>query len=371
MKPFEVAIFVVAALFAALGWPRSAHAHDPFEITSDARVAADRLELDVTMARTTALSVCGETELEACTRTLYVVKAAGQELAPLSARVQWSPENDLEVRLTYPPPASGNLSFDALYLQRLPDPTYGVALTVTGRGRFLGQALLRAEAPTFAVDVPAARPTVAEPGPAARPAPTPKFTEYLVLGLRHVLGGFDHLLFLFGLLAVCRRWGQALGIVTCFTLAHSLSLALATFGLLVPPSSWVEPVIAASIVFVGVQNLLSPEQPQGRWLVTLGFGLIHGFGFAGALRELGLGSGFAIAPALLAFNLGIELGQLVVLALVLPILWRLRSVNLFDRYGARALSLLVAAAGLFWFVERLVPATVTPSKSAALAQRAE
>jgi hydrogenase/urease accessory protein HupE len=143
--------------------------------------------------------------------------------------------------------------------------------------------------------------------------------------------------------------------VTCFTLAHSLTLALATFNLVHLPSRFVEGAIAASIFFVGAENLFRRgEEPRGRWAVTFGFGLIHGFGFASVLRDLGLGADRSVIGPLFSFNLGVELGQIAVAAIVLPLIWRLRQVKKFVDRGVPALSIAVAAAGLFWLLQRTV-----------------
>jgi hydrogenase/urease accessory protein HupE len=145
-------------------------------------------------------------------------------------------------------------------------------------------------------------------------------------------------------------------IVTCFTLAHSLTLALATLDLVHVPARWVEPLIAASIVFVGVENLFRRgEEPPGRWALTFGFGLIHGFGFASVLRDLGVGGGGrGLLMPLFSFNLGVELGQVVIAAVVLPLVWRWRKNEKFVARGVPALSGAVALMGLYWLLERTV-----------------
>jgi len=144
--------------------------------------------------------------------------------------------------------------------------------------------------------------------------------------------------------------------VSCFTLAHSLTLALATFNVVNLPSRWVEAAIAASIVYVGLENLLRRgSEPRGRWLLTFAFGLIHGFGFASVLRDLGVGRGAqGIAMPLFTFNLGVEIGQVIVAAAVLPLLWQARKHDGFVRRGVPALSSLVALAGLIWLAQRTV-----------------
>ncbi len=185
---------------------------------------------------------------------------------------------------------------------------------------------------------------------------TSTFWSFLKLGIEHIWTGYDHLLFLFALLVVCRSFKSIVAIITCFTLAHSTTLALATLNLVNLPSRFTEAAIAASIVFVGVENLVRRgEEPKGRWALTFVFGLVHGFGFASVLRELGVGDhGASILMPLFTFNAGVEVGQIAIAAIVLPLVWRLRKNEKFLRVGVPALSAIVSLAGLYWFLERAV-----------------
>jgi hydrogenase/urease accessory protein HupE len=172
----------------------------------------------------------------------------------------------------------------------------------------------------------------------------------VTLGVEHILTGFDHLVFLLGLLLVGGRLRTLLGIVTAFTVAHSLTLAAAATGLLTPPPALVEAAIAGSILYVGLENFFVRE-PRHRWRLTFVFGLVHGFGFAGALAEIGLKD--HLVPTLLGFNLGVEAGQLAVLAVALPLLMWARRSEGFRLHGVRLASLAVALAGGLWLVERV------------------
>jgi hydrogenase/urease accessory protein HupE len=184
---------------------------------------------------------------------------------------------------------------------------------------------------------------------------TDAFANFLVLlGLKHILTGYDHLLFLFGLLVVARGFFSSLSIITSFTIAHSITLAAATFNLAQIPSRIVEPLIAASIVYVGIENLLRSDVRKARQLVTFGFGLIHGFGFASVLREMDIGAGNGgVAMPLLSFNVRVELGQIMVAAVALPIIWKLRTSPVFIARWAPACSAAVVLLGSFWFVQRV------------------
>ena len=177
--------------------------------------------------------------------------------------------------------------------------------------------------------------------------------KFVPSGMRHILIGPDHLLFLLGLLLLGGTAKQLLFVVTAFTVAHSITLSLAGLNVLNPSPQIVEPIIALSIVYVGVDNLMARGGKDVRVWIALLFGLIHGFGFAGVLREMGLPSG-ALGWSLFSFNLGVEFGQLLVVVVVAGILVaiRSRSAVMGDRI-AIAGSVMVIVAGTFWFVERV------------------
>jgi hypothetical protein len=171
------------------------------------------------------------------------------------------------------------------------------------------------------------------------------------LGIIHIVTGYDHLVFLFGLIVVGGRLRSTILALTAFTFAHSITLGLSALGIWSPGPSIVEPAIALSIAYVGIENWFVKTSDR-RWLITFPFGLVHGFGFAGALREIALPAG-QVPVALAAFNGGVEVGQLLVLAVVLPGLLLLRRQLWFAHYGVRFASGLVAIAGGVWFVARI------------------
>ena len=177
--------------------------------------------------------------------------------------------------------------------------------------------------------------------------------KFVPSGMHHILIGPDHLLFLLGLLLLGGTVRQLLFVVTAFTVAHSITLSLAVLNVLNPSPQIVEPIIALSIVYVGVDNLMARGGKDVRVWIALLFGLIHGFGFAGVLREMGLPTG-ALGWSLFSFNLGVEFGQLLVVIVVAGILAaiRSRSVVMGDRIAVAG-SVMVIIAGTFWFVERV------------------
>ena len=202
------------------------------------------------------------------------------------------------------------------------------------------------------------------------------FTSYLREGIRHIWIGIDHILFLLSLLLpavlVWRHGGgrwqpvehgrdavwDVLRIVTAFTLAHSITLTVATLGWLRPPSRLVESVIAASVVVAALNNL-RPLVHERRWLVAFGFGLVHGFGFASVLADLGLPRG-ALALALLGFNLGVEVGQLAIVAAFLPPAYALRRTGFYRRTVFVGGSLAVAVLAAAWLIERAFGVALLP-----------
>lgn len=176
---------------------------------------------------------------------------------------------------------------------------------------------------------------------------------FIPSGVHHILIGPDHLLFLIGLLLLGGTWVALVKIVTAFTLGHSLTLSLAALNIITPSSRIIEPAIALSIIFVGADNLVRGSGRDVRAWVALVFGLVHGFGFANVLREFGLPAE-ALGWSLFSFNLGVEIGQLAVVMLVTTALATIRRRS--DAVGYRvawAGSLVVIAAGAYWFVERV------------------
>jgi hydrogenase/urease accessory protein HupE len=183
-------------------------------------------------------------------------------------------------------------------------------------------------------------------------SPGGEWIEWLELGVEHVLLGFDHLAFLLGLLLVTGIDRRVLLTVTAFTIAHSATLALATLGWVELAPAPVEAAIASSVVLVA-REALHREQTFTRrapWLVALAFGLVHGLGFAGAIREIGVPDG-SVATALLSFNAGVELGQLGVVAIAALIVWAAR-----ERLNElrRPLCYALGALGAWWTIERTI-----------------
>jgi hypothetical protein len=196
--------------------------------------------------------------------------------------------------------------------------------------------------------------------------------SYFIQGVWHIWIGIDHVLFLLSLLlpaVLVWRAGHwhpvgrfrdsfwdVFRIVTSFTVAHSITLSAAALGVVSLPSRWVESAIAASVLLAALNNV-SPLVHRRRWAVAFGFGLIHGFGFAGVLSGLGLPQG-ALALALVGFNLGVEAGQLVIVAAFLPFAFRLRGGWVYRRLILVGGSATVAALATLWLIERAFEVTL-------------
>ena len=177
---------------------------------------------------------------------------------------------------------------------------------------------------------------------------------YLKLGYTHILPqGFDHILFVCGLCLLSTKVSTILWQATAFTVAHSITLALSMQNIIVAPSAVVEPIIALSILFIAVENLLLTELKPWRVLVVFMFGLIHGMGFASSLNEIGLPRN-KFFTSILSFNVGVELGQItVILAMFAFIIIPLRNIKNYRKRVVYPLSILIGLIALYWTIERV------------------
>lgn len=179
--------------------------------------------------------------------------------------------------------------------------------------------------------------------------------RFVDLGFFHILDGTDHLLFLLCLVIPFRRLGALIPVVTAFTIAHSVTLIASAYNL-APNFLWfpplIETLIAISIVYMALENIAGGSSLQRRWMMAFGFGLVHGFGFSFALRESLQFAGKHLLTSLLSFNVGVELGQLLVLVLLIPVLQHFFRYAVAERMGTIILSALVAHTGWHWMLER-------------------
>jgi hydrogenase/urease accessory protein HupE len=354
----------LALLFSLLPFQQIT-AHDPGLSSFAIRQRAEGVEATLTLAEKDAAQLTeldddhdgsvtqlefarSRSQLEAAVAKQLFVAADDKVLTVQSIRSHLDEKNNVEVDLDFAPVGFSRLEIRSNLITSLPLGHRQYLQVQNSAGANVFEGLLSAAANRASAEFAVANAPVT-----AREAFS-SFGNFLILGVKHILTGYDHLLFLFGLLVVVRGLVSSLSIITSFTIAHSITLAAATFNLAQIPSRIVEPLIAASIVFVGVENLLRGGVPKARQVVTFGFGLIHGFGFASVLREMGIGAGpGGVALPLLSFNVGVELGQLMVAAVALPIIWKLRTNPAFLVRWVPACSAIVVLLGSFWFVERV------------------
>lgn len=364
---------LIATTLVTLALTGNLRAHAGFENQTEVRIYQNRMEMVVRTSFALAWKILGERAPataddagRAIARRLLVeeasdlfeVTAGGVALVPKAADSVFELNSDVAFKLTYERPAVWPLVLRAQFF-RLLGPLDSGSISVFDQTLVPYQhdtdpvagKVIHASDPLFSFTpapvVVAATPAVLSVGE------PPPFGRYFLLGIHHILLGYDHLLFLLALLLGCRSLKAMLFIVTAFTVAHSITLALAAFDVLNLPTRWVESFIALSIVYVGVENIGWKVVDTRRGLLTFAFGLVHGLGFAGVLKGIGLGAGgHSILPPLLAFNLGVETGQLAIVILILPMLLYLRKTTWFARFGSLGLSALVIAAGVVWFCQR-------------------
>lgn len=347
-----------------LGGGLPALAHDPGLSSGQLRIWPGQLEVELTLALADIealtpldanddgrISLSEWTLAEASLNRLAgeasSVQAGARAIAASSAAIRRDASNNVHLTATFPVRHSDALTFRSELLSRLPRAHRQYVKVVNPTGRVLSELLLSAERPSVTADIGAALAEEAGSGPA------PTFAGFLALGLEHIFAGYDHLLFLFALLLMAPGFRQAAGIITSFTVAHSITLGLATMDVIHLSPRLVEPLIAASIVYVGLENVVRRDRVRGRCLLTFAFGTVHGFGFASVLRELGVSSGASgIATPLFAFNLGVETGQMAIAAVALPILWQVKKSPAFVRRVMPLCSSSVIALGAWWFLER-------------------
>lgn len=194
---------------------------------------------------------------------------------------------------------------------------------------------------------------IPERGGSARSTFAPGFVGWVQLGMKHIFEGIDHLAFLIALLLVGGSLKRVLGMVTAFTVAHSLTLGATALGFILLDAArtrWVEAAIAVSIIYVAAENLLLREH-RHRALLTFLFGLVHGFGFASVLSAYGLGE--QVVSGLFGFNLGVELGQAVIVTALLPFMRLIQRRPKVNLWTVRALSSVILCAGAWWLYSRI------------------
>ena len=414
--------FFTAVLLGAFLLAQNVLAHSPFDASSRVIVHADAAEVSVTVGAALAEKFLRTAQLAPgqlpnghpfalnpqMATNFFATSADDKILQPREADVI-TDGIEFQFHFEYALAPAKSLRLESKFLPALNGSRTASLVLTDENGNVLGSAILAPGKEVAEFALPAPSPALRAPspplgerdgvrGPATNPtseiisaAPVetksvPSFVEFLKLGIGHILNiaAFDHLLFLLALLLGCRQLKTMLLVITGFTVAHSVTLTLAALGVVNLSQRVVEPLIAASVIFVALDNfrrgvrfpnehggwkmddggirqhhppssILHPRSPNTlRYALTCGFGLIHGFGFAGALRASGLaGTGTEIVKPLVAFNVGVEIGQLVVAAMVLPLLLALNLWPWFARNGAKLISALVILVAAFWLWQRL------------------
>ncbi|MCC6677593.1 MAG: HupE/UreJ family protein [Phycisphaerales bacterium] len=343
---------VLAVLMAA--WPARAHDFGAMKVTALARadgifdmaVVVDLEQLPAGVMRPQRADAAAAREFRRLFRDAAELRFDGElsdcEIEPASEDNRLPADSTLALRLTAKiPPGARNVT----WMHGWPRAEYFLRVQRAGEEESVVHWVVGGEvSPAFDLS-----------GPARAMMHGEVAWQYLRLGFTHIVpGGLDHVLFVLGLFLLSFKPRPLLAQVTAFTVAHSITLALSIYGLVSVPSSVVEPLIALSIAYVAIENLCVTRLKPWRIAIVFGFGLLHGLGFAGVLRELGLPRSEFI-PALVSFNLGVELGQLSVVAAAFAAvgLW----FGARPWYRARVVipaSLAIAAVGMFWAFQRIV-----------------
>jgi hypothetical protein len=336
----------------------AAWAHDPGLSGTIGKLAGSQLGLTLSFAIRDAAQIVpldanndgvvtpaefdmGRERLAASIASQCEVKFDGALAKPETIVCQQDDAKNVSVRLTFSVPPAKQLTVDFKIIQAMPLGHRMFFSLSDAAGKTLNEQLLTASCTLVTVPL--------EDQTAAPEKPAHTFTDFVLMGVEHIGTGYDHLLFLFALLVVTRTFRSAAVVITAFTIAHSITLAIATFNLVKIPPVITESLIAATIAYVGLENLLRRGAPHKRWLLAFCFGLIHGFGFATILHEMGVGqrAGGVVLP-LFGFNLGVELAQLGFVIALLPLFVGLAQWP----HGAKvqnAASFVIFLLGLGWF----------------------
>lgn len=357
--------------WAVAGWAVGvAMGHVGFENSTEIRVQRDQMQIVVKVALNLTWKLLGDGApqfddeqamaemmplLTAQAQGLLEVTDGGEVMLMREKEVAYDAEGAVDFTLSYDRPVKWPVRVKANFFKGLGPLDSGTMTAfdetsgpVSDDADPIAGRVIVTEDPALSFSLGA----MVASAPAAEPAAG--LGRYFLLGIEHILSGYDHLLFLFALVVACRSVRAVLIIVTAFTLAHSITLALAALGMVKLPTLWVESFIALSIVFVGVENVFFKVELKRRAVLTMGFGLVHGLGFASALKDLGLGAnGQSILGPLVVFNLGVETGQLALVGIVLPILLTLRKRVGFEKYAVPVMSGIVIVIGSLWFLQRV------------------
>jgi hydrogenase/urease accessory protein HupE len=343
-------LVLIVVLLALVLRAAVVRAHDPGLSSLDVAVTGTAIEASIAISAVDVKQIqeAAATDASRAVRTLVrgaVRLSIDGTLVPVVSEAVVLTADGARVHLSYAPQQS---SIDTRRLEIASDLPARVSrghrqlVIVSAAGRTVSERVLDATTTAVSIDLVVAHPSLVR-----------QAWSYFTLGVHHILSGYDHLVFLAGVILGAGSVRALVIALTAFTAAHSLSLALVVLAGIDAPPAIVEPLIAASIAWIGIENLWR-ERLRARWWLVFGFGLIHGFGFAGALTELGLGSRIRdVAIALLSFNGGVEAGQLLVAAVLLPFVYLMRSRPVLQARLMPLCSVLIVLAGGIWLIARL------------------
>lgn len=330
--PMRRVVGWVLLLFSAL-----AHAHDPSISGLKIILEKDRTIFSVQ----THLSTFGKAKVEDVLPQMLKLAINGRTwVAEKPEFMIDKPTDTVQMQAVYPGMATSIQVLERLF----PDnPNSKLIVTVLRDGESVGDSVLTNDFLSYTF------------GKVEKPTVWHTVWEFLTMGIEHILSGPDHLLFIFGLMLARPRIRELIKVATAFTVAHSITLSLCALHLFSLPSKIVEPLIALSIVAVAAEKFLRPNDKVWRTvLIAFCFGLIHGFGFAGALTEAGLPPGQA-AVSLASFNIGVELVQISIILVGIPILtWMQDKKPKAYQPVSIACAVCISLMGAFWFVDRIV-----------------
>ncbi|MDD1609193.1 MAG: HupE/UreJ family protein [Methylococcaceae bacterium] len=278
----------------------------------------------------------------------------GQVIQPSAAgMVNFDQQNNVNIEFQYPQTLSKQLQLQAVFLSTLPVEHKQFVTIKNEIGQNISEKMLSQSDSLLALTLPVAGTSTTVNTNSVETPTASTFSDFLLLGIKHILTGYDHLLFLFSLLIVTRSFWPAIKIITFFTIAHSITLGLAGLNIVNIPSSIVEPLITVTIIYVALENIVRGDNSKRRQWLTFFFGLVHGLGFAAVLREMGISSyETGIMLPLFSFNLGVEIGQITVAAIVLPIIWWLHNKPQIEPRLTPVCSVLASLMGGYWLIER-------------------
>ena len=322
---------------------RAVVAHEPGLSALDVQLRPDRVLVRLALSGVDAVLAAGHepAALERFALEAIDLRVDGTRVRAQVEGVERSAEAGAAVGLAFAVPAGSRAVLRSSVADRLSFGHRQLLTVRDGAGRIVTERMLAAGSGPAALD------------PSADVRSDRRARDVFVLGVTHIMAGYDHLLFLAALLLTLQRLADVIKTITAFTVAHSLTLAAAALHLVQVPPALVEPLIAGSIVFVGAENLLRTETGP-RWVLTFLFGLVHGLGFAGALHQLAPGGQGSVALTLALFNLGVETGQAGLASLVWPGLRRLNAVPAVRERLVPAGSAIVVGVGVYWLVVRIL-----------------